>query len=56
VDDVSSQEPRATVNLPLTRVEPDPVKGVYKLTLVLDVVGLSQDRLVFAGELSSRAA
>jgi phage baseplate assembly protein W len=55
VEDVSSQEPRASVNLPLTTVTANPVKGTYKLVLVLDVVGLSSDRLVFSGELSRRS-
>jgi len=56
VEDVGSQEPRVSVNLSQTTVKADPVKGLYRLTLVLDVLGLSEDRLVFSGQITRRAA
>jgi len=56
VEDISGQEPRVSVNLSNTKIEADPINGCFKIYLVLDLFGLSSDRLVFQGELTRQAA
>jgi phage baseplate assembly protein W len=56
VEDIDRQEPRVRVITQDTSVTPDPVNKVYKVFLVLQPLGLTEDRITFQGELSQRVA
>lgn len=53
VSDINSQITTVSVNKSETKVTPVPLEGKFNLTLVVDLLGLNEGRLVFTGELSN---